>query len=236
MLPYINDFPIEFRDYIASEIIPRYADFDKAHRVDHVLKVIAESLKLSQYYDVSRMMVYVIASYHDLGLCEGREFHHLISGKILWADQKLRQWFPEEHILIMKEAVEDHRASNKHVPRSIYGKIVAEADRIIDPDITLRRTVQYGLSNYPELDKEKQYIRFLTHLKEKYAEGGYLRLWIPQSANAVHLQELRQLIADEEELHKVFEKIYSQETETIQNLENIPIFAVSYTHLTLPTT
>lgn len=46
MLPYINDFPIEFRDYIASEIIPRYADFDKAHRVDHVLKVIAESLKL----------------------------------------------------------------------------------------------------------------------------------------------------------------------------------------------
>ena len=67
----------------------------------------------------------------------------------------------------MKEAVEDHRASNKHVPRSIYGKIVAEADRIIDPDITLRRTVQYGLSNYPELDKEKQYIRFLTHLKEK---------------------------------------------------------------------
>ena len=72
MLPYINDFPIEFRDYIASEIIPRYADFDKAHRVDHVLKVIAESLNLSQYYDVSRMMVYVIASYHDLGLCEGQ--------------------------------------------------------------------------------------------------------------------------------------------------------------------
>lgn len=60
-----------------------------------------------------------------LGLCEGREFHHLISGKILWADKKLRKWFPEEHILIMKEAVEDHRASNKHVPRSIYGKIVA---------------------------------------------------------------------------------------------------------------
>ncbi len=94
MLSYINDFPMEFRDYIASEIIPQYADFDKAHRVDHVLKVIAESLKLSQYYDVNRMMVYVIASYHDLGLCEGREFHHLISGKILWADKKLRKWFP----------------------------------------------------------------------------------------------------------------------------------------------
>lgn len=60
MLSYINDFPMEFRDYIASEIIPQYADFDKAHRVDHVLKVIAESLKLSQYYDVNRMMVMLL--------------------------------------------------------------------------------------------------------------------------------------------------------------------------------
>lgn len=217
MLSYINDFPMGFRDYIASEIIPQYAGFDKAHRVDHVLKVLAESLELSQYYDVNRMMVYVIAAYHDLGLCEGREFHHLVSGKILMSDTKLREWFPEEHILMMKEAVEDHRASNQHIPRSIYGKIVAEADRIINPDITLRRTVQYGLSHYPELDKERQYTRFLAHLKEKYAEGGYLKLWIPQSANAKRLQELRRLIADEEELHKVFENIYSQETGTIQD-------------------
>ena len=78
MLPYINDFPMEFRDYIASEIILQYAHFDKAHRVDHVSQVITESLKLSQYYDVNRMMVYAIAAYHDLGLCEGREFHHLV--------------------------------------------------------------------------------------------------------------------------------------------------------------
>lgn len=217
MLSYINDFPMEFRDYIANEIIPQYAGFDKAHRVDHVSKVMAESLELSQYYDVSRMMVYAIAAYHDLGLCEGREFHHLVSGRILSADKKLGEWFTEEQILTMKEAVEDHRASNKHVPRSIYGKIVAEADRIINPDVTLRRTVQYGLSNYSELDKEKQYARFLTHLKEKYAEGGYLRLWIPQSTNVKRLQELRWLIDNEKELHKVFENIYSQETGTIQD-------------------
>lgn len=42
----------------------------------------------------------------------------------------------------MREAVEDHRASSDHEPRSIYGKIVAEADRIIDTDTTLRRTVR----------------------------------------------------------------------------------------------
>lgn len=32
-------------------------------------------------------MVYVIAAYHDLGLCEGCEFHHIVSGRILFADE-----------------------------------------------------------------------------------------------------------------------------------------------------
>lgn len=216
MLPYTNGFPIELREYIEQEIIPQYARFDKAHRTDHVLKVMEESMELAQYYDVDHLMVYVVAAYHDLGLCEGRELHHLVSGKILLADGTLKQRFTKEQLLAMKEAIEDHRASNKQAPRSIYGRIVAEADRIIDPDVTLRRTVQYGLSNYSQLDKEKQYVRFLEHLNHKYAEGGYLRLWIPQSPNARRLKELRQLIANKEELHKVFENIYSEETGTMK--------------------
>ena len=91
--------------------------------------------------------------------------------------------------------------------------IVADADLIIDPEITLRRTVQYGLSHYPEMDKEGQYARFRKHLTDKYAEGGYLKLWIPQSDNAGRLAELRNLIANEDELIKVFDKLYSDELE-----------------------
>lgn len=203
--------PEALSSYIEHNIIPQYAAFDKAHQVDHARKVIEESLKLAACYDVNTAMVYTIAAYHDLGLCEGREFHHLVSGKILLADKELTRWFTREKLLIIKEAIEDHRASNEQPPRSIYGKIVAEADRIIDPQITLRRTVQYGLSNYPEMDKEQQYARFLSHLTKKYAEGGYLKLWIPESDNAGKLEELRQLIANKEELGKVFDKIYSEE-------------------------
>ena len=88
---------------------------------------------------------------------------------------------------------------------------MAEADRIIDPEVTLRRTVQYGLSHYPEMDKEEQYARFRKHLTEKYAEGGYLKLWIPQSDNAGRLAELRQLMENEEELRTVFDKLYLAE-------------------------
>lgn len=210
-----TSLPIELREYIQQNIIPQYVNFDKAHQIAHVEKVIEESLKLASYYDVNVSMVYTIAAYHDLGLCEGREFHHIVSGKKLMADETLRHWFTDEQLLQMKEAIEDHRASNKQAPRSIYGKIVAEADRIIDPEVTLRRTVQYGLSHYPEMDKEQQYARFRKHLNDKYAEGGYLKLWIPQSDNAKRLAELRCLIVAEKELSGVFYKIYTEENNAV---------------------
>lgn len=203
---------IKLCEHIRERIIPQYVNFDKAPRIDHVEKVIEESMKLALHYEVNSAMVYTIAAYHDLGLCEGREFHHIVSGKILFADETLWQWFTDDQMLQMKEAIEDHRASNKQAPRSIYGKIVAEADRIIDPEITLRRTVQYGLSHYPEMDKEHQYERFRKHLADKYAEGGYLKLWIPQSDNAGRLAELRQLITNEERIRRVFDQLYEEES------------------------
>ena len=203
---------IKLCEHIRERIIPQYVNFDKAHRIDHVEKVIEESMKLALHYEVNSAMVYTIAAYHDLGLCEGREFHHIVSGKILFADETLWQWFTDDQMLQMKEAIEDHRASNKQAPRSIYGKIVAEAARSIDPEITLRRTVQYGLSHYPEMDKEHQYERFRKHLADKYAEGGYLKLWIPQSDNAGRLAELRQLITNEERIRRVFDQLYEEES------------------------
>ncbi len=202
---------ITLQAYIESAILPRYKGFDPAHRTDHALQVIAESLKLAKHYEVDERMVYTIAAYHDIGLCEGRERHHLVSGRLIREDKNLRKWFTEEEIEIMAQAVEDHRASLDHAPRSIYGRIVAEADRLIKPMTVLLRTVQYGLSHYPELSKEQHYQRYSEHLQEKYAEGGYLKLWIPESDNAARLAELRALIADESRKREAFEQIYVEE-------------------------
>lgn len=199
------------KHYLETEIIPRYETFDKAHRTEHVRQVIAESLKLASYYVVDERMVYTVAAYHDIGLCEGREHHHLVSGRMMRADSRLREWFSEEEIEVMAQAVEDHRASNVHAPRSIYGRIVAEADRLIEPMQILRRTVQYGLSHYPELSKDLHYSRYCEHLHEKYAEGGYLKLWIPESENAAQLRALRRIIADESQCRAAFEQIYLEE-------------------------
>ena len=202
---------ITLQAYIESAILPRYKDFDPAHRTDHVRQVIDESMALASHYEVDERMVYAIAACHDLGLCEGREHHHLVSGRLIRADKRLCEWFSEEEIEIMAQAAEDHRASNEHAPRSIYGRIVAEADRLIEPMNILRRTVQYGLSHYPELSKEQHYQRYCEHLQEKYAEGGYLKLWIPESKNASRLKALRRIIADEIQCRDAFEKLFEEE-------------------------
>lgn len=197
--------------YVEAEIIPRYEHFDRAHGTDHVRTVIAQSLALAAHYDVDTDMVYTVAAYHDTGLVNGRERHHIDAGRILAEDAELRRRFTEEQIGVMREAVEDHRASSDHAPRTIYGRIVAEADRVIDPATIIRRTVQYGLANYPALDREGHYARCRDHLQKKYAEGGYLRLWIAESDNARRLEELRAIIRDPQRLRKLFDETFDAE-------------------------
>ena len=138
-----------------------------------------------------------------------RKTHHLESGRIIREDRELKRWFSEERIEIIAQAAEDHRASSDHEPRSIYGKIIAEADRQIIPESIILRTVQYGLDHYPELDKENQWQRTCEHMAEKYDDGGYLRLWIPESRNAEGLACLRDIIHDKNRLREYFEAAYA---------------------------
>ncbi len=205
-------------DYIESEIIPRYSAFDKAHQTGHVRTVIEQSLELAAHYDVDRNMVYAIAAYHDTGLAANRETHHIVSAKIIRADERLREWFTAEQIETIADAAEDHRASNRNEPRTIYGRIIAEADRIIDGDTIIRRTIQYGLSHYPELDIEGHFKRFLEHLREKYDDGGYLKLWIPESPNAERLAEFRKDLKDQENIRRKFEEIFNEESLAFQKI------------------
>ena len=201
------------KEYVERKIIPRYSSFDKAHKEDHARSVIEEALSLAGHYDVDPDMVYAAAAFHDTGLEEGREVHHLVSGRIIREDPRLKEWFTPEQIETIAQAAEDHRASSGNEPRSVYGRIIAEADRDIIPMKILRRTVQFGLEHYPELGKEEHWNRFVSHLHEKYYYGGYLKLFIPESRNAARLEELRQVIADEERLRSVFEEIFKEETQ-----------------------
>ena len=203
-----NDINPDLIEYVEQRIIPRYAAFDSAHREDHARAVIERALELSAHYDVDINIVYAAAACHDLGLAVDRKTHHLESGRIIRSDATLAGILGPEGLEAAACAAEDHRASSETAPRSIYGRIVAEADRLIEPLTIIRRTVQYGLDHYPDLDKEGHWQRTLEHLKEKYGDGGYLKLWIPQSSNAARLEELRKIIRDEERLKRIFDNIW----------------------------
>lgn len=201
---------LEIMSFVEKEILPRYNAFGKSHGLQHVQHVIRNSLELVPLTGADINMVYVIAAYHDLGMEGPRAIHHITSGKILQADARLKKWFSPEQIKIMKEAVEDHRASSSRQPRSIYGKIVAEADRDLDPETVFTRAIQYGLENYPEKGEEEQWKRFAAHMEEKYSINGYIKLWIPGSPNAKRLRTIQNIIEDKDKLHEIFNRIYKQ--------------------------
>ena len=202
---------LDIMEFVEQNILPRYAMFDKAHNLSHVHSVIKRSLTLALTIGADIDMAYVIAAYHDLGLDGPRAIHHITGGKILASDARLRRWFSPEQIKIMREAVEDHRASASHAPRSIYGKIVAEADRDISPETVFRRTVQYGLAHYPEMSEEEHWARFAEHMDNKYSSHGYIKLWIQNSPNQKSLNDIRNIINDPEALRREFDKYFHEE-------------------------
>ena len=198
----------DLREYIAINIIPQYSKFDQGHAVSHVTKVMERALGLACRYDVNPDMVYTAAAYHDLGIKEDRKTHNIISARMIKEDAALRQWFTPEQIDIIADAAEDHRASLGYEPRTIYGKITAEADRLIFPDMVVERCIQYGRSKHPDLDKEAPWERVAAHLEEKYGRNGYLKVWLPESSNAVMLDKLRDIIDDKRALREMFDKLY----------------------------
>lgn len=203
---------LDLVEFIETQILPQYQQFDRAHNMEHVTRVIRSSLQLAQQTGADVDMVNAIAAYHDLGLTGPRAIHHLTSGKILMADARLKRWFSPEQLRLMKEAVEDHRASASRAPRSIFGKIVAEADRDLEPNNVIRRTIQFGLANYAQLDREGHWQRLLQHLEEKYSTRGYIHLWISGSQNERWLNELRELIEHPNNMRPIFDKIFDDET------------------------
>lgn len=201
---------LEIMEYVEQKILPRYNNFDSAHRIPHAIAVMRNSLTLAKKIGADENMAYVIAAYHDLGMEGPRAVHHITSGKILLADSNLKKWFSPTQIKIMKEAVEDHRASASKSPRSIYGKIVAEADRQLDPITVITRTIQFGIDRYPELNIEEHYKRVVNHLQEKYSSAGYIKLWIPGSENEEKLKQLREIISNPAMIRNHFNQIWTE--------------------------
>ena len=201
----------ELQKYIENEIFPLYNRNEEGHGINHIKTVIERSLKFAKDYDVNVDMVYTIAGYHDLGHYIDRKKHEIISAEMFMEDEKVKQWFTDEQRNTIKEAIEDHRASSNHKPRSIYGMIVSTADRtIIDIDNTIKRSYSYGKRNYIGLSEEEQIERVYQHLSEKYGEDGYAKVYLEDKEFDKAIQKLRQALSSKDEFIERVKRVISQ--------------------------
>lgn len=185
----------ELVEYIKNEIFPLYDRNEFAHGINHIKTVIRRSLELADGYDVDFNIVYTVAAYHDLGHFIDRKRHEIISAEIFMKDENIKKWFADEQRMVIKEAIEDHRASCNHVPRTIYGKIVSTADRtIVDIDNTIKRSYTYGKKNYIGLSEEEQFDKVYEHLVEKYGERGYAKVYLEDKEFDEAVSKLRQAL------------------------------------------
>lgn len=190
----------ELKKYIEENIFPVYDKNESAHGINHIKDVIKRSFDLvdENELDVNLNMVYVIAAYHDIGHHIDPKTHEIISANMMIKDENLKKYFSNEELVIIKEAIEDHRASAKDNPRSIYGRIVSSADRNNTVEACLRRTYTYGKKLNPEASDEELFLRAYDVLKNKFGEDGYAKYYFKDSKYEKFLKELRELLNDKD--------------------------------------
>ena len=208
MLNKINLVDKNLKKFIEESILPEYNKNEKAHGIDHINYVIRRSFELIEQnkLDVDSNMVYAIAAYHDIGHHIDPKKHEQVSADIMSKDENLRQFFSDEELVIIKEAIEDHRASSDHDPRTIYGKIVSSADRNNTVEQCLKRSYYYGKRLNPDATDRELYERAFEHLNLKFGVNGYAKFYLKDKEYENFLEDIRKLLIDKEKFCKIQEE------------------------------
>ncbi len=200
----------ELKNYITNNIFPMYNKNEEGHGINHILYVINRSLKFAESKeDINYDMVYTIAAYHDCGHYIDHKNHETISAQMLINDKNLLNYFTIEQIKTMKEAVEDHRASLEHEPRSIYGKIVSSADRNTNIDSILERTYAYRKKHNSNNDIDFIIEDSKKHIIEKFGKNGYAneKMYFDDPEYNQFLKDVAELMENEENFITRYKKV-----------------------------
>ena len=217
-MEYNKNMDKELKEYIKNEIKSKYKNFDKGHNIAHFNFVTKNCVNYGkQLIDkgekVDLDIAYIVGAYHDIGITMGREGHALSSGKILRKDKMLKNFYSEEIIEMMAQAVEDHSSHLSYEPRNIYGKIVADADRNNTKYLVFSRPIKYGLINEQKgMSKEWHINRVYNFVNSKFGKNGYVKYQLDIPDTKKEQNEVWQLLDDEKKCKLYIEGLFDEIT------------------------
>ena len=192
----------EVKEYIQTKIKPLYKTFDKAHSISHfnfVTKNCVEYAKqlIEKGLDINLEIAYVVGALHDVGISIEREGHAKHSGRIVRNDKDLKSLYLEDEIEIIAQAVEDHSSHLEYEPRSIYGKIVADADRNNSVYLVFSRPLKFSLKHESGNDRQTHINTAYEFVKKKFGRNGYVKYWLDIPNTTKEQQTIWELIDNE---------------------------------------
>ena len=187
----------ELKAYIEQNILPECIKNGPSNDLAHTRQSIERSFKFAATVpNINYNIVYTVAAYHDIANHIDRDKHEFVAAEIAANDENLKRFFDDNEMTIIKEAIEDHRASKDGEPRSVYGKIISTADRNFAVDTCLARTYSFGKKFFPEYTDEQLFERSYNHLQNKFGKAGYAKFYFKDEEYESFLKEMRALLAD----------------------------------------
>ena len=195
------------KKYIEDNIFPIYKENERGHGVDHINYVIRRSLSFAKELKLDFNISYAIACYHDICHHIDRQKHEMLSAEFFYNDDNMKNFFSGKERIIIKEAIEDHRASNNNIPRSVYGKVISTADRETDVNLFLKRCYSYTKTYNKTLSIDDIIQECYNHTKDKYGFFGYAKSYIKDIEYDIFLQEINILLKNKDLFKKRFIKV-----------------------------
>ena len=195
-------------EYIETNILPEYSKNESGHGIEHINYVINRCFKFAEQFDnIDMNVLYTIACFHDIAHHIDKKNHEILSAQVFFENEDMRQFFSDEERIIIKEGIEDHRASANHEPRSDYGKIISSADRSTNVDEFLKRTHSYTLKHQPDCTKAEMLERAFQHTLEKYGDKGYAKHYVVDEEYNCFRYEIQCLLDNRNAFEMKYKKV-----------------------------
>lgn len=208
----ISNVDKNLKDYVDKNVLSQYDDNIGGHGIDHVKSVITRSFEIINEFNlkVNPNIVYVVAAFHDVGYKEDADNHEKVSARKFLEDNKIKNYFANDEISVIAEAIVDHRASLEYEARSVYGRIVSSADRETSVNNMLTRSVLFYKDKHAKENPNVSQIIEYSYEKlfRKFGNDGYAKMYYKDKKYDDFLTEIRKLLNDKDTFIEAETRIY----------------------------